>query len=171
MTNEFQCNIDDDVLEKFQLALVLNKDDAKEVIEKYMMQYISNSFAITSQKYKTLISKDDKVSSTINLYTGKARLRIPKWAKRTNQNNHKIIKAYYQVKNELGDVPFEEMERRCKDECNYPDTYVRDFKGNFNQMKIDSPKSHGKVFELRNGNVVVWDYVKEVLEEYKEFFL
>jgi hypothetical protein len=47
----FKFNIDEDVVEKFKLALMLNKEEADEVIEKYMMQYISSSFSKASQTY------------------------------------------------------------------------------------------------------------------------
>lgn len=170
MGRVFKCDIDEDILEKFNLALTLNKEDVEEVVEMFMMHYISNSFARTSQKYKTLISKEPGETNVLNPVTGKARHRIPRWAKKSNQYNHKIIKAYCQVEQELGYVPFIELERRCSDEGIHPETYVRDFRGNFNQMKFDSPKSHGKVFEIENGNVVIWAYVKDTFEEYKVHF-
>ena len=91
MSKVFQCNINEDVLEKFSLALMLNKEEAEEVIEKCMMQYISSSFSRTSQRYKTLISKESRNNNVMNSETGKARTRIPRWAKRTSQYNHKII--------------------------------------------------------------------------------
>jgi hypothetical protein len=74
------------------------------------------------------------------------------------------------VESEFGHVPLDALEKSCSDEVTYPATYVRDFRGNFNQMKIDAPKSHGKVFEIDNGNVVIWGYVKGPLMEYKEYF-
>lgn len=167
----FECKIDVDVLEKFKLALMLNKEDQDEAIEKFMMQYISSSFSRASQAYKPVAaSKVTGINDPINADTGKANIRIPKWATKSEQYNHKIIRAFFQVENELGEVPLEELERRCSDSESYPSTYVRDFRGNFNQMKIDAPKSHGKVFEVENGNVVIWDYVKETLMEYKKYF-
>ncbi len=74
------------------------------------------------------------------------------------------------MEGELGLVPLVELERKCGDGANHPDTFVREFRSNFTQMKIDSPKSHGKVFEIENGNVVNWEYVKGTLETYKDYF-
>lgn len=167
----FECNIDNDVVEKFKLVLMLNKEETDEVIEKYMMQYISSSFSRASQTYKTATTP--KVVGDINPIdadTGKANIRIPKWAMKSEQYNHKIVRAFFQVESELGYVPLDVLEKRCSDDVNYSTTYVRDFRGNFNQMKIDAPKSHGKVFEVENGNVVIWDYVKETLMQYKHYF-
>lgn len=106
----------------------------------------------------------------MNADTGKANSRIPRWAIKSEQYNHKIVRAYFQVESELDYVPLDALEMRCSDEATYPTTYVRDFHGNFSQMKTDASKSHGKVFEIDNGNVVIWDYVKERLMEYKNYF-
>ncbi|HFL3266426.1 TPA: hypothetical protein ACG3I4_002375 [Clostridioides difficile] len=168
MSMVFECNIDKDVIDKFKLALTLNNDEKDEVIEKLMMQYISTSFSKASQVYKPNMTFEN---NTVNVDTGKANNRIPKWANRSQQNNHKIVRAFFQVENELGYVPLDELEKRCSDNEKYHSTYVRDFKGNFNQMKTDAPKSHGKVFEVVDGEVVVWDYIKETLMEYKSYFI
>ena len=74
------------------------------------------------------------------------------------------------MEREFGHVPLDELEKRCSDEVTFPTTYVRDFRGNFNQMKIDAPKSHGKVFEIDNGNVVISDMLKNLIE-YKNYFV
>ena len=163
---EFTCKISEDVIEKFNLALALNKEVADSVMERMMMQYISESFSKASQTYKATATL--KPERTVD--TGKALHRIPKWAARSNQCNHRIIRAYFQTEKELGQVPLEALEKRCSDEAKYPTTYVRDFRGNFNQMKIDAPKSHGKVFEVNNGMVELWEYTKGTLLEYKEHF-
>ncbi|CDO04269.1 hypothetical protein BN988_02823 [Oceanobacillus picturae] len=52
MGNLFSCHIDEGILEKFNLALMLNKKETTKVIERYMVQYISTSFSKTSQEYK-----------------------------------------------------------------------------------------------------------------------
>ncbi|TCT14585.1 hypothetical protein EDC18_10566 [Natranaerovirga pectinivora] len=163
--------IDVDVLEKFNLALILNKGNQDEEIEKFMMQYISSSFSKASQVYKPVAASNvTGTNDPINANSGKAIIKIPKWATKSEQYNHKIIRAFFQVESELAEVPLKELESRCSDSEKYPSTYVRDFKGNFNQMKIDTPKSNGKVFEVKNGNVIIWDYVKEILMEYKRYF-
>jgi hypothetical protein len=163
---DFTCIISDDVIEKFNLALALNKEDADGVMERLMAQYISESFSQASQSFRRV----GKPSPPRTVDTGKALNRIPKWAARPDQYNHKIIRAFFQVEKELGYVTFIALEKRCGDEVKYPTTYVRDFRGNFNQMKIDAPKSHGKVFEVNNEMVELWDYTKGTLLEYKDYF-
>lgn len=163
----FTCNISSDLDEKFKIALQLNQENVDDVIEKLIMQYISTSFSRVSQAYnpysskKTITKKPDE---------GKAINRIPKWAQKPHQNNHKIIRAFFRVEKELGIVTLDSLEQMCSDEKNNPDIFVRDFKGNFAQMKIDAPKSHGKVFEVDDGVVTIWSLVHDRLMEFKNYF-
>jgi len=164
----FTCEISADLDEKFRIALQLNMENVEDILEKMIMQYISTSFSRVSQAYRPT----PKYSSiTINSDEGKAVNRIPKWALKPQQYNHKIVKAFFMVENQNGEVTFDDLERMCSDEKKHPDTYVRDFRGNFTQMKIDAPKSHGKVFEVNNGIVTIWTLVKDTLMEYKKYFM
>lgn len=79
MKKTVQFTISEDVIEKFEIALMLNKENSNEVIEGYMKQYISASFSNVSQTYKDstpIVAINPK--NTMNSYTGKAKLRIPK---------------------------------------------------------------------------------------------
>jgi hypothetical protein len=96
MSITFESSIKEDVVEKFNLALILNKEEADGVIEKYMMQYISSSFSKVSQTYKApAISRITRVNDVMKVDTGKAKNRIPKWAIKPEQYNHKIVRAYF----------------------------------------------------------------------------
>ncbi|WP_331552700.1 hypothetical protein [Acetobacterium sp.] len=160
-----------EVAEKFKIALRLDDENSDEVIENFMLKYISTSFAKAVKNPKLMKKlKSLKDIETIKNELPKAIIRIPKWAMSPNQTNHKIIKAYFEVENEMGCVSLEELKRRCGDEDKYPGTYVKDFKGNFYQMKTDAYKSHGKVFELEMDNVVIWKEIEEKLMEYKKYF-
>ena len=101
----------------------------------------------------------------------KAIERIPEWAVSPEQNNYKIIRAYYQLLNERGLVTRPELETRCQDQCEHADVYVRDFRGNFASMKTDKGKSHGKVFTDDGYNVKIWSNVSQTLEQYRSLFL
>jgi len=170
MNARYTININEDVAEKFKLALTLQKEDADAVIEKFMKQYISVSFALVSQTYKAAPGNTPVKADAVYSDTGKANNRIPKWAMKPEQNNHRIIKAFFEVEKELGKVPLTLLEKHCSDESHYPAAYVRDFRGNFNQMKTDAPHSHGKVFEVESGIVLIWGVVQDKLLEYREYF-
>lgn len=163
----FTCTISSDLDEKFKIALQLNQESIDDVIEKMIMQYICTSFSRASQAYKPA---PRYVDNSIDLDTGKANSRIPKWALKPHQINHKIIRAYFKEESKKGTVTLDYLEKMCGNEKTHPDTYVRDFRGNFAQMKIDAPKSHGKVFEVDSGVVTIWESVKDTLMEYKKYF-
>lgn len=167
MTKEIILAVDEDIYEKFRIAIKLNKDDVSFAFEEFMRNYISSSFSRASREYAT--SPAIRTKPTLS-EEPKALSKIPLWAKRKAQINHKIIKAYFQIEAEIGSVPFHELEKRCFDKANHPDVFIPTFKSNYAQMKMDAPKSHGKVFEEIDDNVIIWDKIKPTLLEYKEYF-
>lgn len=168
MEKKYEVFLSEDLIEKFEIAIKLCGENSKDVLEKMMMQYISTSFSKVSQKYNPR-NKFEVESG--NPDYGKAKKRIPKWALKPQQNNHKIIRAFFMIQKEKGTVNLQELEERCSNLEEFPETFVRDFRGNFAQMKIDAPKSHGKVFEVDNGVVVIWSEVENILTNYKSYFL
>lgn len=61
------------------------------------------------------------------------------------------------------------MERLCSDR-DVSELYVPTFKNNYSQMKIDGPKSHGKVFEDDGETVTIWHEAEDTLMRYKSSF-
>lgn len=102
---------------------------------------------------------------------GKAINRIPRWARNPQQNNHKILRAYFELQRELGKVTLDALRGRCSDPSGHPRTFVPHFDNNFAQMKFDNGNSHGKVFEERDGYVTIWDHISETLMRYRDYFL
>jgi len=167
MTVTFE--ISDDIFNKFLLAIQLNNNDKDIVVEELLSEYASNSFSKAAKSLS--IKKDNNNNDYIdNVDFGKAIRKIPGWAFKANQNNHKLIKAYLLLQEEQGIVSFEELVHRCTDVTNYPDTFVNDFRGNFAQMKTDTGNSHGKVFVVENGEVKIWSEVQPIIDEYAERF-
>ncbi|MCQ2416757.1 MAG: hypothetical protein MJ071_02980 [Oscillospiraceae bacterium] len=101
---------------------------------------------------------------------GKANKRIPRWARNPQQNNHKILRAFFELKQELGNVTLDALRRRCSDPTGHPNTFVPHFDNNFSQMKFDNGNSHGKVFEERNGMITIWDTISDTLQKYRDYF-
>lgn len=167
MTVSFE--IDEDIYKKFSLAVQLSNESEDEIIERLLSEYASSMF---TRAVKSLGVKKETVQSEYidNIDFGKAIRKIPTWAYKPNQNNHRLIKAFLLIQEEQGKVPLEELVSRCTDKDNYPDTYINDFKGNFAQMKTDAGNSHGKVFVVENDEVQIWSEVESVLYEYTERF-
>ena len=61
------------------------------------------------------------------------------------------------------------MERLCSDK-EHPELYVPTFRNNYSQMKLDGPKSLGKVFEDDGNRVWIWSEVEDTLLQYKASF-
>lgn len=101
---------------------------------------------------------------------GKAINRIPRWARNPQQNNHKILRAFFELKQEFGNVTLEALRRRCSDPTGHPNTYVPHFDNNYSQMKFDNGNSHGKVFEEHDGYITIWDRISDTLQKYRDFF-
>lgn len=168
MVRNINFSINEDIYEKFSLALSLTKDSENDAIETCMKWYIAKAFEKASQEYNPKVAAK-KTADVSNDYYGKANQRIPIWALKPNQYNHKIIKAYFMSIDISGEATLIMMERLCSDK-ERPDLYVPTFKNNYSQMKLDGPKSHGKVFEDDGDRVWIWDEVEETLMKYKNSF-
>lgn len=169
--------LDNELIEKFRIALKLNKESEEVALRNIITKYISESFLnatkeITSTKKEQAEDKHygDYLDPNNSKY-GKANKKIPKWAYSKNQNNHKIIKAFFQLEREEGIVYVDDLKKRCSNKNQYPDTFCTDFAGNFASMKSDASNSHGKVFIVENDKVNIWNVIYDVLMSYKDSFI
>lgn len=169
MNTNVTFHIDDSLLMRFQMALQLNNDTADQVIESLLRGYVVRSFSQAAATYNNPISH---VATQVNDSNyAKAINRIPKWARKPQQINHRIIRAYLQLA-ELGPVTYDQLAQQCNNSTEHPDVYVPTFNSNFAQMKFDGDKSHGKVFEVdSNGQVTIWAEVESCLLAHKDSFM
>ena len=165
MKKDVTFNIDSDVYKKYCLALSLTREEENKAIETYMRTYIAKSFEKISQEYNP---KTPKPISSGDFF-GKAEQRIPIWALKPDQYNHKIIRAYFTAVDVTGEATIAIMERLCSDKS-HPELFVPTFKNNYSQMKIDGAKSHGKIFEDNGDKVWIWSEVETTLMKYKSSF-
>lgn len=161
-------SVDADVYEKFCIALNLTKETQDTVVESCLRWYITKTFEKASQAYnkKTVARQNEDINKD---FYGKANQRIPVWAVKPNQYNHKIIRAYFTAVDIAGKATIAMMEQLCSDK-EHLDLYVPTFKNNYSQMKLDGPKSHGKVFEDNGDEVWIWSEVEITLIKYKASF-
>lgn len=169
MKKELTISIDEDIYEKFIIALNLTKTEEDQAIEQCMRWYIAKSFEEAISIYQPHRSVDKTGGIGMNLY-GMANRRIPSWATKPDQYNHRIIRAFFMAGRATDRVYLADMERICND-LTHPETYVPTFRSNYAQMKLDAPKSHGKVFEDDGETVIIWNEVKDTLMKYKHYFI
>lgn len=166
-------NVDDTLINKFKIAAELNGADENEVVSKLLSEYVAETFENEARTVLENTSPSARLSylDPGNAKYAKAKRKIPTWSRKKNQINHKIIKAFFQLEREQEVVTVSTLEQRCRDQQNHQETFVNDFKGNFTQLKTDAGNSHGKVFIVDENDIVtIWDEIKDVLMEYKNFF-
>ena len=169
MNREVSYEVDKDVYDKFCIALNLSNEDETAVIERGMRSYITRTFDRVSQEY----NPNGTHKTTVDMekdYYGKALQRIPVWALKPNQYNHKIIRAFFEAEEATGEVHLSTMELLCSDK-ERSELYVPTFKNNYSQMKLDGPKSHGKVFEDDGDHVWIWKEVEDALRRHRDSFM
>lgn len=169
MKKEIIFSLDNDVYDKFCIALNLSNENENDVIEKCICNYIAKTFERVSQEYSYNTGRRIVTEAEKDFY-GKAIQRIPVWALKPNQYNHKIIRAFFEAESITGKVTLDTMERLCSDKT-HSELYVPTFRNNYSQMKIDGPKSHGKVFEDNGEQVWIWKEVETILRKHKDSFL
>lgn len=169
MKKEFVLNLDEDILLRFNMALQLNNENVEEVFESFMKKYFVESFSKEASGYG---GKEISIQPSPDEYYGKALNKISKWAGKPHQINYKILRAFLQLEGELEAVTYDNLMLRCNNQEKHYDVYVPTFSSNFEQMKIDAEKSHGKVFVVdENGVVTLWNYIADEVKKYKNDFL
>jgi hypothetical protein len=170
MKKEMVVEIEEELIQKFRVALRLTNEESEFVVSRFMKEYVIRTFKAEANTMLSEVNRDsNNVINESDENYGKAIKRIPKWASKSHQINNRIMKAFFLLE-DGGKTKKTTMEELCNDLDS--DIYVRDFNNNFNSMSTDAGKSHGKVFEVdSDGYVHLWDEVKSVAMEYKEEFL
>jgi hypothetical protein len=192
---EIRFNISDTLADKFELAVQLTGGNRDQLAEEFIKSYLAKALQSAADEFRQPEQAAQSTRSTApppppsrpepprgvpnherppreNTWNewGKANQRIPRWARNPQQNNHKILRAFFELQKEMKAVTIDALRRRCSDPVGHPDTYVPHFDNNFSQMKFDHGHSHGKVFEERNGFINVWDHISDTLQRYRDYF-
>ncbi len=191
---EIQFQIPEQLADKFELAVQLTGDDRNQIAEAFIREYLGKALRSAAEEFpENGTEKSKKTSEPVppprpepvrgvpnherpprpDLFEefGKANHRIPRWAKKPQQNNHKILRAFLELQREMKQVTIDALRRRCSDPAGHPETYVPHFDNNFAQMKFDNGHSHGKVFEEKDGIIGIWDHIGDTLQRYRDYFL
>lgn len=167
MKKETVFEIEEEIIEKFDIAMQMSKRDRDKIVEDFMKETIVKTFLGVADAFAPC---DIKQADSQNVEK-KALNKIQLWAEKQTQIPYKIIRAFFQLEEEKEAVFLDDLRQRCADEEKHYDTFVRTFDLNFAQLKFDGPKSHGKVFEINENRVKLWDAVSDAIRERKAQFL
>ena len=168
MEKKISFTIEEDIYEKFCLALNLTKEEEAKAIETSLKWYIARTFEKVSLEYGPERKERTEGKGRGNFYA-KAVKRSPVWAGRPEQYCHKIIRGFFLCEKKYGQVLLNELEAVCSQE-EMPELFVPTFRNNYYQMKIDGAKTYGKVFEDDGTTVRIWSEVEGILTEYRNYF-
>ena len=161
MRKDVMVSADADLYALFATARKITGETMEEAVDTCLRQYIASAMKEKQKEHHTHGREHQEGS--------KAQQRIPLWANRPNQYNHKIIKAYFRAVDIAGEASLTLMEGLCSDKAS-PAYYVPTFRNNYASMKLDKGNSHGKVFEDDGDRVWIWEEVKDTLMQYKRYF-
>jgi len=167
MDKIIEITVDENMYALFCATLNYKKDNMNDTFNSFIGQYVSDILKNMVDD-GVLVAKSPSQDKSNECY-GMANRKIPRWAVAPHQYNHKIIRAYFTAAEATGRATLAIMEQLCSDKNNAA-LYVPTFRTNYAQMKLDSPKSHGKVFIDDGETVTIWEGVNNTLEKYKHHF-
>lgn len=116
-----------------------------------------NTSTEKKQSHAVKIPDEDLVRHEIN----KIHRRLPSWANKQHQINSKILTLFLEMEEKIDSDITEQM--LMEKYNNQPEFYR-----NFPQMKTVSSKNHGKVFDVQNGIIKIWEPIRGIVQEYKD---
>ena len=194
----YEIHLDDSLAEKFEIALQLTGETADEAIAKLARTYLADTFSAAANSMRgengrsasqeqpqperrtarRAANQPNAPHSNVRVeeesqenFFSKAINRIPRGANKPNQHTHKILRAFWELQDEIGKVTPEALRSRCSDPTSHPDTFVPHFDNDYAQMKFDNGNSHGKVFEEKDGEISIWDRISDTLAHYRDYFM
>jgi hypothetical protein len=140
-----------EIAEELYEYSIVHKNEYVKDKAKLLMR---NLAVIAEQKYISNDSGIDKYADEI----AKVKRKVPKWMKKTQQYNYRILKAYMDISNfNENPVLVDELQK-------YSNIDAKTFLGHYNGMKTISAKNHGKIFEEIDKKVELWEPVAEFIE-------
>lgn len=135
-----------------EASFLINKSGEEKKVHKLIMSALmklAKNEDITQEKPISEVSEINKVARRLKL-----------WTKKPDQMNTRILTAYLKLESKEGKV----TEQRLKQEISEDSS----FDSNFTQMRIIADRNHGKVFSINNGEVKIWEPIKQYVDTFKE---
>lgn len=160
---DINITLTEDLYRRFSAACILSGQDQHEVICEKIEEFITSTFSSELSG----LSAPAQAFSKKTMVPSKVLTRIPLWAKRPDQHNHKILRAFFVVERDGMTT-----RDRMKDfflENNYGTAWQ--FDNNFNSMRTNEGNSHGQVFACVNDLVTLSEEASSIAYKYREYFI
>lgn len=160
---EITFTINDDLYRRFAAACILSGKDQSMIICEKIEEFASSTFAnevsglhVTTPKVEQAFDAKSKVLT-----------RIPLWAKRPEQHNHKILQAFFATESE-GMTTRDRMREFFIQAASGTGWQ---FDNNFASMRTNEGNSHGRVFACFNDIVTLTEEASGIAYKYRDHFV
>ena len=160
---DIKITLSEELYRRFSAACVLAGQDQSDVLHAKIEEFISTTF---SNELSTLNVPSQSPVQPLNTQS-KVLTRIPLWAKRPDQHNHKILRTFFVIERDGMTT-----RDRMKDffiESGYGSAWQ--FENNFNSMRTNEGNSHGQVFACVNDLVTLSEEASSIAYKYREYFI
>lgn len=161
------------VADMFSLATALMDKDENEVFEELAKRYATevlqrmNAEPCEPPKESDFITLPPTSYSAYNEPSCKAEKKVPLWARRLNQINAQIIRAYFHT--EQNGIASRRKMREFFLQAN-PDKSIAQFECNLSSMCTDKSNAHGHIFDCYGDEVHIASVAQNVLLAHKQMF-
>lgn len=162
------------VADMFSLATALTGKDENEVFEELVRRYATETLQRMNAESCEPPKESDFIAPTPTNYnsyyapTCKAEKKVPLWARRLNQINAQIIRAYFYT--EQNGIASRRKMREFFLQAN-PDKSLAQFECNLSSMCTDKSNAHGHIFDCYGDEVHIAGVAQNVLLAHKQMFI
>ena len=159
------------VADMFSLATALTGKDENEVFEELVRRYAMETLQRMNAEPCEPPQESDLVApKSMSYYEPpcKAEKKVPLWARRLNQINAQIIRAYFYT--EQGGIASRRKMREFFVQAN-PDKSIAQFECNLSSMCTDKSNAHGHIFDCYGDEVHIANVAYNVLLAHKQMFM
>ena len=132
-----------------------------------------DEIAVTLKIYPSLVNELKTELRDFNkkeYFYKKALKKIPMWAQKPYQDNHKIIRAYFKAYHRFDEPPTKYMMQEICSNYDDKECFVSNFQATYASLKADGPTTNGKLFIDDGTYVQIWEEVEDVLLKYEKYF-
>jgi hypothetical protein len=150
-----------DTIWRFMKLFNTTQKETLEEIQAFKQDIVSSPTPTTTTKTTTTTSDPDPGHDWEQTEIQKVKRRLRLWATRQHQINAKILTLFLQLQREgVNNITEKGLRERYNNH--------QEFLINFQQMKVIAPNNHGKIFDVINDVIKIWEPIKEAVEEYKK---